>query len=146
MVESLCCDGLGYVDIGHNAFNAHVLSLLTNVVPFGACFSTCSRAKAAAVQAHQFSKLIFVSTHSRAEAAARSIRALVRVSACFNTQPRGGGCDLTRIVGELTTWFQHTAARRRLPNYDDSKFMAPSVSTHSRAEAAASGDVAAGRY
>ena len=71
MVESLCCDGLGYVDIGHNAFNAHVLSLLTNVVPFGACFSTCSRAKAAASKTNRpFSVIVKVSTHSRAKAAA----------------------------------------------------------------------------
>ena len=35
---------------------------------------------------------------------------------CFNTQPRGGGCNYFKqnIVGDVE--FQHSAARRRLPN------------------------------
>ena len=100
-----------------------------------------------------------VSTHSRTEAAA--IRSGVKYKPlkcfntqphgggclgkmgilgsryCFNTQPRGGGCitDAEKVFKAVA--FQHTAARRRLPN-DIFRINAMArVSTHSRAEAAA---------
>ena len=55
----------------------------------------------------------------------------------FNTQPRGGGC-----LGRINDWrikslFQHTAARRRLPKSPHKAVKKGRVSTHSRAEAAA---------
>ena len=56
-----------------------------------------------------------VSTHSRAEAAAHSIKTNNHITHCFNTQPRGGGCTYPLIVGLKLIRFQHTAARRRLP-------------------------------
>ena len=57
---------------------------------------------------------------------------------CFNTQPRGGGCKIPINSATVKKWFQHTAARRRLPFLHDSKKQEIEVSTHSRAEAAAS--------
>ena len=78
-----------------------------------------------------------VSTHSRAEAAAFTIKSprcrkncfntqprgggcivdsiLLKISQCFNTQPRGGGCGRRSRLYTLDKKFQHTAARRRLP-------------------------------
>ena len=80
--------------------------------------------------------------------------------ACFNTQPRGGGCRLRAVFYWRIRMFQHTAARRRLllAGLPTSQFIAcfntqprgggcrldttkdliaEIVSTHSRAEAAA---------
>ena len=34
-----------------------------------------------------------VSTHSRAEAAAKKSEPIIKLSTSFNTQPRGGGCS-----------------------------------------------------
>ncbi len=56
---------------------------------------------------------------------------------CFNTQPRGGGCRLAPALPPPLLEFQHTAARRRLPRFWLSSKLRSSVSTHSRAEAAA---------
>ena len=56
----------------------------------------------------------FVSTHSRAEAAAYLHLILVNKFPCFNTQPRGGGCKRTVKPILIISLFQHTAARRRL--------------------------------
>ena len=56
-----------------------------------------------------------VSTHSRAEAAAQAFVLPTPLAPCFNTQPRGGGCDVSEASISLST----------------------EVSTHSRAEAAA---------
>ena len=100
-----------------------------------------------------------VSTHSRAEAAAQAFVLPTPLAPCFNTQPRGGGCGRKRNRGSgkrcfntqprgggcdtrnallLTLGkFQHTAARRRLPIKKSSLSIGTSVSTHSRAEAAA---------
>ena len=55
-----------------------------------------------------------VSTHSRAEAAAILGDLVIFIVVCFNTQPRGGGCDDKVRDYCLTKKFQHTAARRRL--------------------------------
>ena len=54
--------------------------------------STHSRAEAAARKYHLKSQINAVSTHSRAEAAAIVDSILLKISQCFNTQPRGGGC------------------------------------------------------
>ena len=56
----------------------------------------------------------FVSTHSRAEAAAVALTAFLIFSSGFNTQPRGGGCAALAAF-----------------------LLSAVVSTHSRAEAAA---------
>ena len=77
----------------------------------------------------------------------------------FNTQPREGGCQLLKPLKRFLNMFQHTAARRRLPEPERSlrthsrfqhtaarrrlrqrqneAILAVSVSTHSRAKAAA---------
>ena len=55
----------------------------------------------------------------------------------FNTQPRGGGCK-TFSPGRYPPFlFQHTAARRRLLADKLTDALKDTVSTHSRAEAAA---------
>ena len=56
---------------------------------------------------------------------------------CFNTQPPEGGCmsDLTPDFG--LSWFQHTAARRRLLHHRHQSIHYKNVSTHSRPKAAA---------
>ena len=56
-----------------------------------------------------------VSTHSRPKAAAPADPGTLRRDTCFNTQPPEGGC--VRVSGRVVCnhWFQHTAARRRLP-------------------------------
>ena len=55
-----------------------------------------------------------VSTHSRAEAAAKEKPHQHVKPGRFNTQPRGGSCPYMTILGELSHRFQHTAARRQL--------------------------------
>ncbi len=77
----------------------------------------------------------------------------------FNTQPRGGGCNAAAAIANPVVEFQHTAARRRLPilclialtkalfqhtaarrrllSSVISSLRLITVSTHSRAEAAA---------
>ena len=78
---------------------------------------------------------LYVSTHSRAEAAANNNAKFSELNSCFNTQPRGGGCfpAANRISWKsgfntqprgggchlcdllcFRVQFQHTAARRRL--------------------------------
>ena len=59
----------------------------------------------------------------------------------FNTQPRGGGCLHGVYQMFFLVVFQHTAARRRLRFAGKNAFWQKCVSTHSRAEAAANGDV-----
>ena len=101
-----------------------------------------------------------VSTHSRAEAAAKIDNMGINLNECFNTQPRGGGCQIVNVRHLIVLMFQHTAARRRLPIINNSldeismfqhtaarrrllmvtsgsSAASPRVSTHSRAEAAA---------
>ena len=78
-----------------------------------------------------------VSTHSRAKAAADFFLNLGKEFGGFNTQPREGGCTGTADnIADLLK-FQHTAARRRLLETEESKQNFIAVSTHSRAEAAA---------
>ena len=84
--------------------------------------------------------LSLVSTHSRAKAAAVVCNTKSPGRTSFNTQPREGGCDFAfgcHIARHPTVWFQHTAARRRLPTYFFSSMLIRIVSTHSRAKAAA---------
>ena len=97
--------------------------------------STHSRAEAAAAGDTNDHETISVSTHSRAEAAAEMLSDFAKLDKCFNTQPRGGGCDGSVILNKIlavsthsraeaaassqtnqkSNWlFQHTAARRRL--------------------------------
>ena len=64
-------------------------------------------------------KEVQVSTHSRAEAAALCDLNTAPPLTGFNTQPRGGGCWQKNSVIALLAVFQHTAARRRLPNLQD---------------------------
>ena len=56
-----------------------------------------------------------VSTHSRPKAAAGTEPCRGVVSLGFNTQPPEGGCVCEPRIARLDFWFQHTAARRRLP-------------------------------
>ena len=63
----------------------------------------------------------------------------------FNTQPRGGGCYPCFLKAIPVCRFQHTAARRRLPIGLMLLQPTASVSTHSRAEAAATARLQAER-
>ena len=56
---------------------------------------------------------------------------------CFNTQPPEGGCSQKLLTIAVLVVFQHTAARRRLPNTALIGVKFDSVSTHSRPKAAA---------
>ena len=77
--------------------------------------STHSRAEAAAKAFDARKKADAVSTHSRAEAAALGSAITMLAQDCsFNTQPRGGGCFLYPDDSDKNGEFQHTAARRRL--------------------------------
>ena len=76
--------------------------------------STHSRAEAAAKASSFTNRETGVSTHSRAEAAAPLLMLAFPMSWSFNTQPREGGC----VFGP------------------DGRLIFDSVSTHSRAEAA----------
>ena len=99
-----------------------------------------------------------VSTHSRPKAAAFSRLRRDLATSCFNTQPPEGGCQAGQSSITHLHTFQHTAARRRLPEADrrtaasagfntqppeggcpaDRAFAASgNVSTHSRPKAAA---------
>ena len=55
-----------------------------------------------------------VSTHSRPKAAGSFGAGGYAGFLCFNTQPPEGGWHCTIKLGRLNSWFQHTAARRRL--------------------------------
>ena len=55
-----------------------------------------------------------VSTHSRPKAAEWTTSITRRNSLSFNTQPPEGGCLACRRISSVQSWFQHTAARRRL--------------------------------
>ncbi len=98
--------------------------------------STHSRPKAAARANAPDYWARHVSTHSSPKAAAYNERN-TQHHCCFNTQPRGGGCNILVVRKNAEGKFQHTAARRRLLDLDKSEYV-PAVSTHSRAEAAAS--------
>ena len=99
--------------------------------------STHSRTEAAADLAPDGEEFSGVSTHSRTEAAATYCYLIMCFILSFNTQPHGGGC-LHFIVRPLgRDLFQHTAARRRLLESKLNEKFKFTVSTHSRAEAAA---------
>ena len=81
----------------------------------------------------------FVSTHSRAEAAANSRAVSCIGTLCFNTQPRRGGCDAAvRNFKQFKTVSTHSRAEAAASTKAHANFFFR-VSTHSRAEAAASG-------
>ena len=82
---------------------------------------------------------IGVSTHSRPKAAADIASPSIPADHRFNTQPPEGGCkEIDRSLHAGYT-FQHTAARRRLPQADVAGRVTVLVSTHSRPKAAAGG-------
>ena len=103
---------------------------------FNRCFNTQPRGGGCDGTPIPKVKVISVSTHSRAEAAADLKKRGHNIISSFNTQPRGGGCKGSiTFYGSLKcfntqprgggcgTWlyckclvrrFQHTAARRRL--------------------------------
>ena len=58
---------------------------------------------------------MLVSTHSRPKAAASIIAIKRSYYHSFNTQPPEGGCKGLDVFFATTQMFQHTAARRRLP-------------------------------
>ena len=137
------------------------LHLAKRFASIGGQVSTHSRAKAAANDLNQMPHVITVSTHSRAKAAAKTCDDYGKFSVGFNTQPREGGCIVTKwlfliysmfqhtaarrrlqwclFIRANGRWFQHTAARRRLHLRFAVQFAILAVSTHSRAKAAASG-------
>ena len=78
-----------------------------------------------------------VSTHSRAKAAANGFFIYATDKVRFNTQPREGGCSLFQAISDDIARFQHTAARRRLLVLPKLLGAFKTVSTHSRAKAAA---------
>ena len=78
----------------------------------------------------------FVSTHSRAEAAASSVSQPKTSMLGFNTQPRGGGCLVGGILigaAAVSTHSRAEAAAKMSTIFE----LNDQVSTHSRAEAAA---------
>ena len=77
-----------------------------------------------------------VSTHSRPKAAGAPIPPAFGLGYCFNTQPPEGGWLKGGYYAFNLLKFQHTAARRRLANYDDERVEQIIVSTHSRPKAA----------
>ena len=79
-----------------------------------------------------------VSTHSRAEAAAHNPDNLLNAIEGF--QHTAARRRLRSLISSKISAceFQHTAARRRLPSKEVKELQAANVSTHSRAEAAAS--------
>ena len=99
--------------------------------------STHSRAEAAASPSSIKRKILRVSTHSRAEAAAHIAYFNSAHSIRFNTQPRGGGC------GYQKTWLKDFQCFNTQPrgggcaSFYLNDLQSISVSTHSRAEAAA---------
>ena len=78
-----------------------------------------------------------VSTHSRPKAAAPAAMRFLRLALSFNTQPPEGGCVPNPPRQSWHRWFQHTAARRRLPRFRAQLGTGAAVSTHSRPKAAA---------
>ena len=60
------------------------------------------------------------------------MRSLLIVILGFNTQSRGGGCDVTSIDKAIQLMFQHTVARRRLQKSGDHKMQPSCFNTQSR--------------
>ena len=81
---------------------------------------------------------MLVSTHSRPKAAGGNGRLLFPNSKSFNTQPPEGGWANRVAASCRKSWFQHTAARRRLVLVAGSRNRRVAVSTHSRPKAAGS--------
>ena len=78
-----------------------------------------------------------VSTHSRAEAAARDSCVVAVAILGFNTQPRGGGCVFGKF---FTGWYGGVSTHSRAEaaaKITAQELREMAVSTHSRAEAAA---------
>ena len=99
--------------------------------------STHSRAKAAAIFEPETDNEKGVSTHSRAEAAAACVVALFDWRA-VSTHSRAEAAAIFRHDYLIARhWFQHTAAQRRLQFCYNNGISFSNVSTHSRAEAAA---------
>ena len=78
------------------------------------CFNTQPRGGGCLKDFISPKKQDIVSTHSRAEAAARHQSSKTIGTFRFNTQPRGGGCQIHQLQVTNVQLFQHTAARRRL--------------------------------
>ena len=99
--------------------------------------STHSRPKAAAVQYCNGKGFSIVSTHSRPKAAADAdtVEETDKANVSTHSRPKAAAVDGERW--SFLNWFQHTAARRRLPDVDKFKFNSTVVSTHSRPKAAA---------
>ena len=84
----------------------------------------------------------FLFQHTAAQRRLQNTPSSIIGKTCFNTQPRRGGC-LDNVNKEIIqTMFQHTAAQRRLLARIIFQWFGFRVSTHSRAEAAASATVA----
>ena len=100
--------------------------------------STHSRAEAAAEIVRVRTPTYTVSTHSRAEAAAQETMFAAKPAAEFQHTAAQRRL-LTGFLPHIFSMgkFQHTAAQRRLLVRSRIKFRSISVSTHSRAEAAA---------
>ena len=99
--------------------------------------STHSRAEAAAPQLKTKEVKKVVSTHSRAEAAAVEY-ILTGKRGDVSTHSRAEAAAKIHInMDSEIIMFQHTAARRRLPKFKERCNHLNVVSTHSRAEAAA---------
>ena len=80
----------------------------------------------------------FVSTHSRPKAAADHNTKVKNFISPVSTHSRPKAAALASVCGKaLNEWFQHTAARRRLPWKERIKGGLATVSTHSRPKAAA---------
>ena len=76
--------------------------------------STHSRPKAAGYKPFMRFHYVGVSTHSRPKAAGPLPFRLPHPQNRFNTQPPEGGWACNTACCNSTSWFQHTAARRRL--------------------------------
>ena len=77
-----------------------------------------------------------VSTHSRPKAAGILGVVGAHEPTCFNSQPPEGGWGSPAQIDSVSSWFQLTAARRRLVKNKVQRFLFDNVSTHSRPKAA----------
>ena len=83
-------------------------------VVFGSFQHTAARRRLLGSEGQNIFRLL-VSTHSRPKAAAKRKRVFAFCNKSFNTQPPEGGCQEQHHTHRQTLRFQHTAARRRLP-------------------------------
>ena len=112
----------------------HAINLFINST---SSVSTHSRAEAAARTYGRVKTVPAVSTHSRAEAAAGFLPVLPPSRASFNTQPRGGGCQGGNGRPKRCQSFNTQPRGGGCVLGDDENDRDHVVSTHSRAEAAA---------